>query len=144
MRRALVAMLGLVALLGLDACSLWGMEGGPGAAGAAEPSDTVAATDAVAGADGVQRATITMGDDLRLHPSLVRAHAGTVELTFRNTGSTPHDIEVQLPAGESGTGNLNGGAATVVRISVSQPGTYPFPCLYHQSSGMQGTLEVIP
>src|SRR5262249_29445460 len=137
-------VLGLVALLGLDACSLWGMEGGPGAAGAAEPTDSVAAVDAVAGPDGVQRATIVMGDDLRLHPSLVRAHTGTVQLTFQNTGTTPHDIEIQLPAGQSGTGNLNAGVATAVRITVSQPGTYPFPCIYHQSSGMQGTLQVIP
>jgi plastocyanin len=143
-RRVLLPALGLAALLGLDACSLWGMEGGPGTAGAAEPTGTVTPVDATAGPDGIQRVTITMGDDLRLHPSLVRAHAGTVELTFRNTGITPHDIEVQLPSGESGTGNLNGGAATTVRITVSQPGTYPFPCLYHQSSGMQGTLVVIP
>jgi plastocyanin len=96
--------------------------------------------DAVAGPDGVQRITITMGDDLRLHPAVVHAHPGTIEFAFRNTGAIPHDIE--FPNLLTGTENLNGGATGTVRVSVSQPGTYPFPCLYHQSSGMTGTLLV--
>jgi len=141
MRLRLVPVAGLVLVLG--GCSLWGMEGGPGGAGGAAPSastSVAAPVDAVAGPDGVQRFTITMGDDLRLHPSAVRAHPGTIEFVFRNTGVTPHDIEFASPT--AGTGNVNGSASATVRVTVSQPGQYPFPCVYHQSSGMVGTLTV--
>ena len=40
------------------------------------------------------------------------------------------------------TGNLNGGAAATVRVSIDRPGAYPFPCVYHASSGMLGTLVI--
>jgi plastocyanin len=143
-RRWALPVLAVAGLLALGGCSLWGVEGGPGGIGAARATASTGPTpvDATAGPDGVQRIDITMGDDLRLHPSLVRAHPGLIEFTFHNNGSTPHDIEFQLPAGQSGTGNLNAGAAATVRVRVDQPGSYPFPCLYHQSSGMQGTLVV--
>jgi plastocyanin len=135
-----VAATGLAVSLG--GCSLWGVEGGPGGSGAvgAGVSAGPSPVDAVAGPDGVQRVTITMDDDLRLIPSRVHAHPGAIEFTFRNTGATPHDIEFQgLPGG---TGNVNGDASAIVRVSVARAGTYPFPCVYHQSSGMTGTLVV--
>ena len=141
MKRSLVVV---PLVLALGGCSIWGMEGGPGGAGAAAPSTSgsaVPSADAVAGADGVQRIEITAGDDLRFTPSVVRAHPGTVEFTFRNVGSTPHSVRVVAGAG---TGNLNGGQTATVRVTVDQPGTYPFPCLYHVASGMQGTLIVAP
>jgi plastocyanin len=135
--------------LTLGGCSMWGMEGGPGGAGAADPtvSSGQSAVPATPGADGVQRITITMGDDLRLHPSVVLAHPGTIEFTFHNTGAIPHDIEFSASAASTagptgGTGNLNAGTSATVRVSVSAPGDYPFPCIYHQSSGMVGTLMV--
>ena len=130
-------------MLLLGGCSLWGMEGGPGGAGAADPaaSSGQSPVPATPGPDGVQRVTITMGDDLRLHPSVVLAHLGSVEFTFRNTGAIPHDIELSGGA-TGGTGNLNAGASAIVRVSVTAPGDYPFPCVYHQSSGMLGTLMV--
>jgi plastocyanin len=129
--------------LALGGCSLWGMEGGPGGAGAADPtvSSGQSPVPATQGPDGVQRITITTGDDLRLHPSVVLAHPGSIEFTFRNTGAIPHDIEFSGNA-SGGTGNLNAGASSTVRVSVSAPGDYPFPCVYHQSSGMVGTLMV--
>jgi plastocyanin len=141
-RRILLSVAATGLALSLGGCSLWGVEGGPGGSGAvgAGVSTGPSPVDAVAGPDGVQRVTITMGDDLRLRPSLVRAHPGTIEFTFRNAGATPHDIE--LPGLSGGTGNLNGGASAIVRVSAAQPGTYPFPCVYHQSSGMTGTLVV--
>jgi plastocyanin len=129
-------------VVGLTGCGLWGPEGGPGGAGiAAAPSPSETPVVAVAGPDGVQRVEVTVGDDLRFTPSLVRARPGVVEFVFRNTGTTAHDIRVE--PGASGTGNLNGGVSGTVRVTVSQPGAYPFPCLYHASSGMQGTLEIV-
>jgi plastocyanin len=144
--RGLRVVVAAALTLALGGCSLWGMEGGPGGAGAAAPtvSSGQSAVAATPGTDGVQRITITMGDDLRLHPSVVLAHPGTIEFTFHNTGAIPHDIEfsagVSGPTG--GTGNLNAGTSATVRVSVSAPGDYPFPCVYHQSSGMVGTLMV--
>jgi plastocyanin len=93
------------------------------------------------GADGVQRVDITVDDDLRFHPSFVRASPGVVEFVFHNAGTTAHNVRVE--PGEQTTGNLNGGVAATIRISVDRPGRYPFPCLYHVSSGMTGTLEIL-
>ena len=64
-----------------------------------------------------------------------------IEFVFHNAGDTAHDIRVEPGAGA--TGNLNGGQTRTIRVTVEQPGQYPFPCLYHVSSGMQGTLEVV-
>jgi plastocyanin len=136
----------LTLVLALGGCSLWGMEGGPGAAGGAAPtaSSTGAPVDAVPGPDGVQRVTISLGDDLRMHPAVVRAALGTVEFTFRNTGAVPHDIAVHAATGPAvDSGNVNSGQSAVVRVSVDRPGTYPFPCVYHESSGMVGQLVVV-
>jgi plastocyanin len=98
--------------------------------------------DAVRGDDGVQRATVTLTDGLRFTPSTVRARPGTVELTFVNDGTTPHDVTVRDVAGTPDTGNVNGGGRATVRVTVTAPGRYPYPCLYHASSGMTGTLVV--
>jgi plastocyanin len=141
-----VAGVAAVALVGcLAGCGVWGPEGGPGGAGLAAPvsSPTPAAVDAVLSPDGVQRVEVTAGDDLRLSPSVVRARPGVIEFVFRNVGNTPHAVEIQLD-GSPSTGNLNGGQSQTVRVTVDRPGQYPFPCVYHLSSGMRGTLDVVP
>jgi len=125
-------------------CSVWGPEGGPGGSGLRGPTASSAPpVDAVAGPDGVQRVEVTTGDDLRFTPSVVRAHPGVIEFVFRNTGATPHDARVEAGSGAD-TGNVNGGQSATVRVTVDTPGTYPFPCLYHDSSGMRGQLIVAP
>lgn len=146
----------LVALLG--GCGLWGMEGGPGGpAAVAASAPTPAAVPVTMGSDGVQRIEIHVSDELRFSPSVVRAAVGTIELTFHNDGLTPHDVQlrdvqardvqtrdvqVDEPAGGAGSGNINGGGTATVRIRVTAPGTYPFPCVYHSTSGMIGTLII--
>ena len=139
-----------LAISGASGCALWGPEGGPGGAGLAAPTASAeAAVEAVLGPDGVQRVEVTAGDDLRFSPSVVRARPGVIEFRFRNIGMTPHDVRLTVTGAEDrgnttpGTGNLNGGHAQTVRITVDRAGRYPFPCLYHVSSGMQGTLEVV-
>lgn len=143
MVRRLVGLLAAVCLLGASGCSIWGAEGGPGGAGIAVGSEpTQAPVETTVGADGVQRIDVTVGDDLRFAPSFVRARPGLIEFVFHNRGTVAHDIRVE--PGTGATGNVNGGQVGTVRVTVEQPGRYPFPCLYHVSSGMQGTLEVIP
>ncbi|MFC7479292.1 hypothetical protein ACFQX7_03350 [Luedemannella flava] len=92
MRLRLVAI-GAAAVLSLSGCAIFGPEGRPGGAGmkkpALAPTTAEDAVDAVRGADGVQRATVTLTDGLRFTPSTVRAQPGTVELTFVNGGATP-------------------------------------------------------
>lgn len=140
MRRSV--LLAVLLLASLAGCSLWGPEGGPGGAGITAPS-TPAETpvEATAGPDGVQRIDVVTGDDLRFTPSLVRAKPGVIEFVFHNNGNTAHDVRVE--PGPDTTGNLNGGDTRTIRVTVDQPGRYPFPCLYHVSSGMTGTLEVL-
>jgi plastocyanin len=137
-----VMALALATLVSLTGCSIWGPEGGPGGAGIAGGSPSAQnPVVATAGPDGVQRIDVTAGDDLRFTPSLVQAHPGVIDFVFHNAGTTAHDIAVE--PGSVATGNLNGGEARTVRVRVDKPGRYPFPCLYHVSSGMTGTLEVI-
>jgi plastocyanin len=148
--RRLAALMSLTILSGplLSGCALWGMEGGPGGAGVAAPraSASVSAADAVLGHDGVQRIDVHIGDDLRFTPALARARPGVVEFTFHNDGLTPHDVRIEAPgpaaAPITDTGNINGAAAGTVRVVVDRPGSYPYPCLYHVTSGMLGTLVV--
>lgn len=129
----------------LAGCGIWGPEGGPGGAGLAAPTSSATAgpVEAVLGADGVQRIEVSAGDDLRFTPSWVRARPGVIEFVFHNRGTTPHAVQVEVDSSAPGTGNLNGGQTQTVRVNVSVPGRYPFPCVYHVSSGMQGTLEVV-
>jgi plastocyanin len=83
-----------------------------------------------------------MTDDLRFVPGLVRAEPGAIEFTVVNEGITPHDLTVDLGGAQPGSGNVNGGRTTTFRFTVSRPGRYPFPCVYHAASGMQGVLVV--
>lgn len=141
--RLLSCCAALAAAAALSGCSLWGLEGGPDAQGAALPS-VAASPDGVAatlGADGVQRIEITVDDKLRMTPEVVSARPGRVEFTFRNVGLTPHDIALRIPSA-TGTGNLNGADTRTVTVEVTEPGTYPMPCLYHGTSGMRGTLHI--
>lgn len=140
MRKATVVFL-VPLLVPLGGCTVWGPEGGPGGHGRARPSSSAApesVTDAIVGADGVQRVTVTADDRLRFSPSAVRARTGTIEFTIRNAGGAPHAFGV----GSARVDNLNGGETATVRVTVNKPGEYPYPCVYHASSGMQGTLEV--
>jgi plastocyanin len=147
-RRVVAGAAAVAGVLWLGGCAIWGPEGGPGGSGMKRPlaaptmSAATDAVDAVRGDDGVQRATINVTDGLRFSPSTVRAQPGTVELTFVNDGATPHDVAVQGAGEVPDTGNLNGGQRATVRVSATAPGRYPYPCLYHASSGMTGTLII--
>lgn len=81
-----------------------------------------------------------MTDDLKFVPDRVRAQPGVIEFRLQNVGVTPHDLTL----GQNTAGNVNGGQTATLRVTVSKPGEYPFPCVYHAESGMRGVLEVAP
>jgi plastocyanin len=132
----------------LAGCSAWGPEGGPRTAGAppaATPTPEAAPVAATASpeSDGVQRITVTVDDRLRYDPALIHARIGTVELTVRNTGSTPHTLVVPDLGPGAGVDNLDGGRVQTIRLTFTRPGRYAFDCAYHVANGMTGTIEVV-
>jgi plastocyanin len=132
----------VLALALLAGCASWGPEGGPAGIGrATAPSPAKSDAPAVAatpGPDGVQRITVSLTDDLRFVPDRVSAKPGVIEFRLQNVGVTPHTMTVATaPAG-----TVNGGRTAVLRVRVTRPGAYPFPCAYHAESGMRGVLEV--
>ena len=99
------------------------------------------------GADGVQRATITL-DSYSYSPDRLIVQAGKpVELTLTSvTTITPHNFIITELAVEQDVG---AGKTVTVRFTPMQPGTYLFYCdkklLFlpsHREKGMEGRLEV--
>lgn len=99
------------------------------------------------GADGVQRATITL-DSYSYSPDHLIVQAGKpVELTLTSvTTITPHNFIIKELAVEQDVG---AGETVTVRFTPMQPGTLPFYCdkklLFlpsHREKGMEGRLEV--
>ncbi|MFM8552755.1 MAG: cupredoxin domain-containing protein [Nitrospiraceae bacterium] len=99
------------------------------------------------GADGVQRATITL-DSYSYTPDHVIVQAGKpVELTLNSaTLITPHNFIIKELAVEQDVG---AGKTATVRFTPVEPGIYPFYCdkklpffPSHRAKGMEGRLEV--
>ncbi|TQS45658.1 cupredoxin domain-containing protein [Cryptosporangium phraense] len=139
MKRAAIALVLLVA-----GCS-WGPEGGPGGIGRSDAPVTTSTSEApavaaTAGPDGVQRISVSMTDDLKFVPDHVEARPGVIEFRLQNVGVTPHDMTLD----DRTAGNVNGGETVTFTLTITKPGRYPFPCLYHAESGMRGVLEVNP
>lgn len=106
---------------------------------------------AVTGADGVQRATITL-DSYSYDPSHLVVQSGhPVELTLVSvTILTPHNF-VLKEGGLSIEQDVSAGKTVKVRFTPPQPGVFPFYCdkqlLFfksHREKGMEGRLEVRP
>jgi plastocyanin len=72
-------------------------------------------------------------------PKTVNAAAGTITITFKNTGASPHtftsaDLKVDV--------NANAGQTTTITIKDAKAGAYKFVCKYHESVGMVGDITV--
>jgi len=99
------------------------------------------------GADGVQRATITL-DSYSYTPNHVIVEAGKpVELTLMSvTAITPHNFIIKELSVEQ---DVSAGKTVVVRFTPARTGTFPvycdkrlWPMPSHRDKGMEGTFEV--
>jgi plastocyanin len=105
------------------------------------------------GADGVQRASITL-DSYSFTPAHLIVQAGkSVELTLTSvTTLTPHDFILKEPAAGLSVAQEVGPRETAkVIFTPTKPGTYVFYCdkklpffPSHREQGMEGRLEVRP
>ena len=123
MKKALLVLLALVALLGV-ACGGSDDDGG----------DTSAPAPAEEEDDGA--ATLTAANFAFDPSSLTVAAGGTIE--FTNEDDTEHSFTID---GSDVDEDVDGGASTTVDLGSLETGTYDFYCKYHKDS-MTGTLEV--
>lgn len=90
------------------------------------------------GGGGGNSATIDAGaNGFVFTPSTVSIAQGG-KLTVKNAGTVPHTFTIQS---EDINEVMQPGQSAKITISLA-PGTYPFVCTFHQSSGMTGTLTV--
>jgi len=118
---------------------------------AADASPLAAPVIVPLGADGVQRAAITL-DSYSYAPAHLIVEAGKpVELTLTSvTTITPHNFIIKDPAaGLSVEEDVGAGKTAVVKFTPSRPGIFPiycdkrlWPLPSHRDKGMEGTLEV--
>lgn len=117
------------------------------------PQGTAAPVVAPIGADGVQRATITL-DSYSYTPNHVVLQVGQpVELTLTSvTILIPHNFVVKEPAaGLMVEQDVGAGKTVTVRFTPTHPGMFTFYCdkkllffASHREKGMEGRLEVRP
>ena len=103
------------------------------------------------GADGIQRATVTL-DSYSYSPGHLIVQAGKpVELTLTSvTTFTPHNFIIKDPAGGvSVEQDVGAGKTVVVRFTPPTPGNFAiycdkrlWPLPSHRDKGMEGKLEV--
>lgn len=122
-----------------------------GLARAADPVPSSPPVTATIGADGIQRATITL-DSYSYTPNHLIVEVGKpVELTLTSvTTIVPHNFVLKEPAaGLNVEQDTGAGKTMTVRFTPTQPGTFAFfcdkrlwPLPSHRDKGMEGKLEV--
>jgi plastocyanin len=102
-------------------------------------TDTSAAppTESPTGGTSTQTVEQGPGGQLVFDPATFSVKTGDT-ITVSNVGTFPHTFTV---TGQSIDVTNSAGASQDVTIDLP-PGTYPFICRFHQSSGMKGTLTV--
>ncbi len=106
---------------------------------------------AALGADGIQRASLTL-DSYSYEPSHLIVEAGKlVELNLTSvTLLTPHNFVLKdAAAGLAVEQDVSAGKTVTIRFTPMKPGTYAFYCdkkllffASHREKGMEGKLEV--
>lgn len=110
--------------------------------GGSQQSATTAPASSSSAGEGVQRIEVVLSD-FKFEPATITVQRGTpVEIVMRNTGTVPHDFNVddlslssgQIQAGQSGTLQFTPNRAGEFRIVCHEAG--------HEALGMVGTLIV--
>ncbi len=93
------------------------------------------------GSDGTQQVVIAGNEQFRFVPSTIRAKAGRLRIVLTNSGTTPHNLQVD-GAGQAGfTGLVGAGERAQVTVSLT-PGRHRFVCTLHTRLHMVGTIVV--
>jgi plastocyanin len=86
---------------------------------------------------------IVEGNEFSFSPSTMIIKKGQpVKITFKNTGSFPHDLAI--PQLNTATTTIQNGQETSVEFTPQTTGTFNYLCTVgtHAEKGMQGTLIV--
>ena len=83
-----------------------------------------------AGSPDAQTVTVEMHNDLKFHPSTVKARVGTVTFDVRNTETVPHDL-VFRDEGLGKTRTIDGKSDTTLTVTFDKAGTFRFVCSIH-------------
>lgn len=92
------------------------------------------------GAPDAQRITVVGDAQMSFTPNVIKAHTGTLTITLKVTGDTPHDLAIRKLHAD--TGMVEKGKPGSVTVDLSRPGRYDFVCTYHEKEGMTGVLKV--
>ena len=119
---------------------------GCGGKQAEQPSQPTAAATPAGGAPGKREITI-VGTENVYDPATVTIKAGQeLEITFKNVGTTVHNIIVQAKdqVGQDFNSDIavNAGQESKFKVKIDKPGTYKMTCTYHPE--MTGELKVTP
>ena len=97
------------------------------------------------GTPGGEAAQVTIGTDtggaLLFDPETASvAGGGTVQVTFENVSTVPHNLTFQDPINAETATVVAPGASETIEFEAPAPGDYPFVCTLHP--GMDGTLTI--
>jgi len=149
MRLRGIALILLVASLGLSAAACGGDDEGNGEA--AEPGTTAAQTDETGETEegeteddgGGEGTTLELAADpdggIAFDQDELSAAAGPITISFTNAAAIPHNVSVEGQTSET----IQGGATTELDLDL-EAGEYDFICAVpgHAAQGMTGTLTV--
>jgi plastocyanin len=143
-----IAMLVLVAACsaGGDPAGTWlyGPEFSPSPGSAApSPAGTAgsASPAAPSGDPGQVRISTDTGSALQFDPETASvAGGGTVEVSFENLSTLPHNLTFQDPIDAATATVVDPGAGETISFEAPPPGDYAFVCTLHP--GMDGTLTI--
>jgi plastocyanin len=107
------------------------------------PPESGPATPESVTAEGVQRLTVLVSNEMRFSPSRIVVKPGQpIELTVRSIGLMPHDFFLTAGVDEPVKIAVDGGGTTTAMFTLDRPGTYTFICSVpgHKDGGMHGTI----
>ena len=136
MKRAIVLLVSLVAVLGLVAC------GGDDDSDTTSSDTGAATTGGGGGGAAALKVTADSTGQLAWKPTSLQAKAGEVTVELDNPAPVPHNIEIEGNGVEEVSDTISQDTATVT--ASLKPGKYVYYCNVpgHREAGMEGNLTV--